>query len=281
MNKTTDTPANKTGKSNFKIAIIHYWLVGMRGGEKVLEELLELYPEADVYTHVIEPSKISEKINSRVVGTTFIGKLPKATKHYQKYLPLMPHALEQLDLREYDLIVSSESGPAKGVITSPDALHICYCHSPMRYLWDMTHQYTEHAGTLKKIIMQWLLHRLRLWDLASSSRVDHFIANSNFIARRIQKFYRRESLVIYPPVDISQYQTKEPPAKPEDFYLMVGQLVKYKNTDRAVRVFNKLGKRLIVIGAGEELNDLRTIADKNVELLGYQSDEMVKSHYKR
>ncbi|MCF6205246.1 MAG: glycosyltransferase [Methylococcaceae bacterium] len=259
-----------------KVAIIHYWLVNMRGGEKVIEALLDIYPEADIYTHVIDPEKISEKIRLRVAGTTFIQKLPKAIKYYQSYLPLMPYALEQLDLRQYDLIISSESGPAKGVITSPNALHICYCHSPMRYVWDMYHDYRDRASFIKRLLMPILMHRLRLWDLASSFRVDHFIANSSFVQKRINKFYRRESTVIFPPINVEEFYQAE---SIEDFYLIVGQLVAYKNTRLAIEAFNKNGKPLIIIGAGDELEELKKIAQPNISILGYQNFDVIKHHY--
>ena len=261
-----------------KVAIIHYWLVNMRGGEKVLEALLDLYPHADIYTHVFDEQAVSEKIVQRIKGVTFIQKLPMANKLYQSYLPLMPLALEQLDLREYDLILSSESGPAKGVITLPNSVHICYCHSPMRYVWDMYQDYYEHSSLLKKIVMPLLLHRLRLWDLASSFRVDYFIANSSFVKKRISKFYRRDSDVIYPPINTADFYIAE---QVEDYYLMVGQLVAYKNTRLAVETFNKNGKPLVIIGTGAELANLKKIAGKNIQLLGYQSFDVIRQYYSR
>jgi glycosyltransferase involved in cell wall biosynthesis len=261
-----------------KVAIIHYWLVNMRGGEKVIEALLDIYPEADIYTHVIDAENISDKINKRVAGSTFIQKLPKAKKYYQSYLPLMPYALEQLDLRQYDLIISSESGPAKGVITSPSATHICYCHSPMRYVWDMYHDYREQASFIKRLLMPVLMHRLRLWDLASSFRADYFIANSSFVKKRIFKFYRRDSTVIYPPINTADFYISD---QSDGFYLMGGQLVAYKNTRLAVETFNQNGKRLIIIGVGDELSELRKIAKDNIQLLGYQSFEVIKEHYSK
>ena len=259
-----------------KVAIIHYWFVTMRGGEKVIEALLDLYPEADIYAHVADKKAISNKISERIKGTTFIQKLPLATTRYQSYLPLMPYALEQLDLRQYDLIISSESGPAKGVITTPDSVHICYCHSPMRYVWDMYHDYRERSSFAKKLVMPMLMHRLRLWDLASSFRVDCFVANSSFVKKRINKFYRRESEVIYPPVDVDAFYISD---KTKDFYLIVSQLVAYKNTRLAIEAFNESGKPLIIIGAGEELENLTSIAKDNISLLGYQDFELIKYHY--
>lgn len=259
-----------------KVAIVHYWLVGMRGGEKVIEAILDLYPEADIYTHVLIPEKISKRIKNRVAGTTFIQKLPKAGKYYQSYLPLMPYALEQLDLRKYDLVFSSESGPAKGVITSPDCVHVCYCHSPMRYAWDMYHDYTERLPSLKRILIAGLMHRLRLWDLATASRVDYFIANSSFVQKRIQKFYRRDSKVIHPPVDTDSFYLSKTVG---DYYLMVGQLVGYKNTRLAVVAFNQNKKRLVIIGTGAELESLKQLANDNISFLGFQSFDVIKEHY--
>lgn len=259
-----------------KVAIIHYWLVNMRGGEKVIEALLDIYPDADIFTHVINPEKISDKIKKRVVQTTFIQKLPKATTLYQSYLPLMPYALEQLDLTQYDLIISSESGPAKGVLTSPDSLHICYCHSPMRYLWDMYHEYRQNASFIKKWLMPFFSHSVRQWDLASSFRVDHFIANSAFVQKRIEKTYRRKSTVIYPPVITNDFYSTE---TIDDFYLMVGQLVSYKNTRLAVQAFNQNGKKLIIIGDGTEKQTLQQLANQNITFLGHQTFDVIKHHY--
>ncbi len=263
-------------KSALKVAIVHYWLVGMRGGEKVLEALCEVYPQADIYTHVLDPSSVSPALLAHRISTTFIQRLPGAVRHYQKYLPLMPIALEQLDLRDYDLVISSESGPAKGVVTAPGTLHVCYCHTPMRYVWDMYHDYARGAGRLTRLAMPIFMHYLRLWDHASSDRVDHFLANSQFVARRIQKHYRREATVLYPPVDVDAF-TPEPQV--EDYYLMVGQLVRYKRPDLAVRACNRLGRKLIVIGDGEELATLQALAGPTVRILGRQPFAVIREHY--
>jgi len=258
-----------------KVAIVHYWLVGMRDGEKVVEAILESFPEADIFTHVVDHSQISDQLSQQVRGTSFINRLPFAKRLYPYYLPLMPLALEQLDLSGYDLIISSESGPAKGVISDPTALHICYCHTPMRYAWDMQHESTKNSGTVKRLIMAWLLHRIRLWDLASSFRVDHFIANSSFVQKRIEKYYRRPATVIHPPVDTQEFHTS--PTQ-DDFYLMVGQLVPYKNTEQAIKAFNENGKELRIIGAGEELKRLLRLAKGNIKMLGHQSFEDSKEN---
>lgn len=261
-----------------KVAIVHYWLVTMRGGEKVVEAVCELFPQADIFTHVYDPSAVSPTIRQHKVTTTFIQKLPLAGKKYQSYLPLMPLALEQLDLRAYDLIISSESGPAKGVITRPDATHICYCHTPMRYVWDMYLDYRKSAGTLKKLLMLPLIHYLKMWDYVSAGRVDYFIANSRFVAERIAKHYRCPAEVIHPPVATADF---EPSPGHEDFYLVMGQLVGYKRVDIAVEAFNRLGRRLVIIGEGEALAEVKRMAGPKVEVLGWQPFTVIRDHLAR
>ena len=259
-----------------KVALIHYWLVTMRGGEKVLEELCRLYPQADIFTHVVDRSKISSTITSHPITTTFIGRLPGAVRHYQKYLPLMPLALEQLDLRSYDLVISSESGPAKGVITGENTLHLCYCHTPMRYLWNMYHDYRESAGPLTRAMMAPTFKHLRQWDYASAARVDHFIANSTTVQRRIAKTYRRAADVIHPPVAVEQFS---PTGDKKDFYLYCGQLVSYKRVDIAVQCFNRLGKKLVIVGEGREMGRLKRIAGTNIRFTGSQSPAQLRELY--
>lgn len=249
-----------------KVALVHYWLVAMRGGEKVLEELCRLYPQADIFTHVVDPSRISPALKAHRIKTTFISRLPGARRHYQKYLPLMPLALEQLDLRDYDLVISSESGPAKGVITGENTLHLCYCHTPMRYLWNMYHDYRESTGPVTRALMAPLFHRLRLWDRASAGGVDDFIANSTTVQRRIAKTYRRPATVIHPPVAVEDFA----PAAPQDYYLCCSQLVPYKRVDVAIEACNRLGRRLVVVGEGSELARLRKLAGPTVTLVGSQ-----------
>ena len=260
-----------------RVAIVHYWLVGMRGGEKVLEELCLMYPQADIFTHVYDPARTSDVIKRHKITTTFIGRLPFARKLYQKYLPLMPSALEELDLTGYDLVISSESGPAKGVITHPNALHVCYCHSPMRYLWDQYHTYRANAGRLTRLVMSLTMPMLRAWDVASSAHVDRFVANSSFIARRVAKVYRRDSVVISPPVDLDAFAIE--PAPTRDFYLTTGQLVPYKRVDLAVSACTRLGLRLVVVGTGSETARLRAMAGPNVEFRGWTSNEELRALY--
>jgi glycosyltransferase involved in cell wall biosynthesis len=259
-----------------KVALIHYWLVTMRGGEKVLEELCRLYPQADVFTHVIVPEKISDTIKSHKITTSFIARLPGAGRHYQKYLPLMPLALEQFDLRGYDLVISSESGPAKGVVTGEDTLHLCYCHTPMRYLWNMYHDYRESTGALARAVMTPTFNYLRQWDYASAARVDHFIANSTTVQRRIAKTYRRRADVIHPPVAVEQFASA---AETGDFYLHCGQLVSYKRADIAVKAFNRLGKKLVIVGDGSEVARLKKMAGPNIQFAGPQSAEGLRALY--
>jgi glycosyltransferase involved in cell wall biosynthesis len=259
-----------------KVAIVHYWLNGMRGGEKVLESLCRLYPEADIYTHIYEPDQVSETINRHNINTSFISRLPFAKAKYQSYLPFMPMALEQLDLTDYDLVISSESGPAKGIVTHPEAVHVCYCHSPMRYVWDMYHEYFKGAGKLKKLIAAPLIHYLKMWDFVTGARVDHFIANSSYIAKRIQKTYRRNAEVINPPVEFDAFSISD---DVEDYYLVLGQMVQYKRVDLAIEAFKANGKKLIVVGDGEKADELRQLAEghSNIDIRGRQPfDEIVR-----
>lgn len=259
-----------------KVAIIHYWIVNWRGGEKVLAELLAMFPEADLFTHVADPELLQRHLPGRKVTTTLIATLPFARRWYQRYLPLMPYALEQLDLRGYDIVITCESGPAKGVITDPGAVQICYCHSPMRYLWDMYHDYRQDAGRLTRLLMGPLVHYLRIWDQLSAQRVDHFIANSRFVASRIRRYYRREARVIYPPVACEDFAH----GPDQGFYLIVGQLVGYKRADLAIEAFREMKDRqLIVIGEGEQFAKLKRSAPSNVTLLGRQPFSSIRRHY--
>ncbi len=261
-----------------KVAIIHYWLVGMRGGEKVIEALCEMYPQADIFTHVYVPEMVSDRIRQHRIIPTFINALPRAAKMYKTYLPLMPLALEQLDLRGYDLVISSESGPAKGIIPSSDALHVCYCHTPMRYIWNMYHDYRDGAGRMTRLLMPPLSHYLRMWDVSSAARVDSFVANSATVARRIHRYYGREAVVIYPPVDTNEFSITTS-AELGDYYLMAGELVSYKRPDLAVRAFNEMKLKLVVIGGGEMLTDIRRLAGPTVSVMGSQPFEVLKQHY--
>ncbi|SDT58273.1 glycosyltransferase [Bradyrhizobium canariense] len=263
-----------------KVAIIHYWLVGMRGGEKVIEALCEMYPQADIFTHVYVPEMVSDRIRQHRIIPTFINALPRAARMYKTYLPLMPLALEQLDLRGYDLIISSESGPAKGIIAPSDALHVCYCHTPMRYIWNMYHDYRQSAGWVARQMMPLLTHYLRMWDVTSAARVDSFVANSATVARRIHRYYGAPSVVIHPPVDTEAFSPAAP-SELGDYFLMVGELVSYKRPDLAVRAFNEMKLELVVIGGGEMLDEIRGLAGPTVKVLGSQPFDVLKQHYAR
>lgn len=264
-----------------KVAIIHYWWLSNRGGEAVVTALSRIFPKADLFLHVCDEGLVRKTLGSKFEGnirTTFISRLPFVKGHYQKYLPLMPIALEQLDLTGYDLIISSESGPAKGVIIRPDALHVCYCHSPMRYIWDMYHDYLSSAGIFIRILFPLVAHWLRVWDRSAADRVDVFIANSNFIKSRIYKYYRRNSKVIFPPVCVDDFSSSEPR---ENFYLWLGQLVSYKRPDIAIDAFNRNGLPLVVIGEGEMLESLKSKANRNIKFLGRQPFDVVRFHLER
>ncbi|MDR3284124.1 MAG: glycosyltransferase [Treponema sp.] len=263
-----------------KVAIVHYWLVNMRGGEKVLEALLGLFPQADIYTHVYDPKAVSPLIGAHKVYTSYIHKLPCAKKLYQKYMPLMPAALNEFNLQDYDLIISSESGPAKGVVPNPDAYHICYCHSPMRYLWDMYHEYFRKAGFLTRFFMKRLIPGLRLWDVMSANLVDRFVANSSYVAKRIRRYYNREAEIVFPPVDIEKYLDIE--RKSEDFYLFFGQMVGYKRADIAIEACAASGRKLVVIGAGAKAKDIKRRGKSGlVTFAGRVSDAEIAGYFSR
>jgi glycosyltransferase involved in cell wall biosynthesis len=252
----------------------------MRGGEKVLEALCDLFPQADIFTHVCDPAALSPKLKRHTIKTTFINRLPYPKAMYKRYLPLMPMALEQLDLSDYDLVISSESGPAKGIIPSSPALHLCYCHSPMRYIWNMYKEYYDRSGLMTRLMMPPMAHYLRNWDVATANRVDSFIANSRNVSHRITSYYRRDATVIYPPVDTMAF-SPVPQADLEDYYLMVGELVSYKRPDLAVEAFNRMKKKLVVIGGGEMLSTLKRMAGPTVSILGPQPFDVLRRSYAR
>ena len=259
-----------------KVAIVHYWLVTMRGGEKVVEALCDLFPQADIYTNVYDPSHISDKIKAHKIYTTKINGWPMAKKMYQKYMPFMPKALMELDLTGYDLIISSESGPAKGVVPAPNAFHLCYCHTPMRYLWDMYHEYFRKSNAIVKFFMKKMIPGLREWDVMSSNLVDHFVANSHYVAKRIQRYYNRTADVVYPPCDIDRFIAN--PRTPEDFYLFFGQLVGYKRADLAIEACIKSGRKIVVIGDGKSKEADKYKKSGLVTFTGRVSDEKIAEY---
>lgn len=266
-----------------KIAIVCDWLVTYAGAERVLEELLACFPQADLFAVVdFLPEKDRHFLQGKSVKTTFIQKLPLAKKHYRAYLNWMPLAIEQLDLSAYDLIISSSHAVAKGVITGPDQTHISYVHSPMRYAWDLQHQYLKESGLdkgLKGYFAKYLLHKIRLWDRHTANSVDYFIANSHYIARRIFKVYRREAKVIYPPVKTLLFK---PAGKKADFYLALSRLVPYKKMDLIAASFAEMpDKTLIIIGDGPDMQKVKAKAAPNIHILGYQPHAVVLDHMQR
>lgn len=261
--------------TGLRVAIVHYWFIGCAGGERVVEALAELFPQADLFTLVANPSTMAPVLRSRKLHTSFLQQVPGAVRFHRHFLFLQPLALEQFDLSGYDLVISSESGPAKGVITSSKTCHICYCHSPMRYIWDMYPEHRRGMGALVGGIFALAAHYVRLWDYASAARVDYFVANSRFIATRIRKCYGRESTVIHPPVTAEAASIGE---KGGDYYLAVGRLVGYKRFDLAIAACSRMGRKLRVIGEGPELKKLRRIAGPSVSFLGRVSDEELRKN---
>lgn len=266
-----------------KVAIVHDWLTVYAGAEKVLEQLLKIYPQADIFTIVDFMDKKERKfLNGHKITTSFIQNLPFAYSRYRHYLPFMPLAVEQFDLSDYDLVISSSHAVAKGIITGPDQKHISYIHSPIRYAWDLQHQYLRESDLnhgLKGWFARYILHKIRIWDTRTANGVDFFIANSDFIARRIWKVYRRESTVIYPPVDIEAFDLM--PEK-EEFYLTASRMVPYKRIDLIVDAFHAMpDKTLIVIGDGPDFEKIKSKAGANVTLMGYQSFEVLRDYMQR
>jgi len=261
-----------------RTAIVHYWLTGMRGGERVLERMLRLWPGADLFTHVYAPDAVSREIRARRVTTSFIDRLPGARRHYQKYLPLMPLALEQFDLSAYDLVLSSESGPAKGVIARPDAAHVSYVHSPMRYLWDHYHEYRASAGWLTRVLMPPLFHYLRGWDAASAARVDRLVANSTFVRRRIARAWGRDAEVVHPPVSVDEFRVDPEPCGE---YLWVGQMITYKRPAIVVEAFNRLRLPLLMVGDGPLHERMRRLAGPTVRIERRLDFAALKAAYAR
>lgn len=271
--ETTKMPESSSHPIDFsrlRVAIVHYWFLGRAGGERVVEEIARIFPQADIFTLLAKDEVLAVSVPGRRVTRSWLQKIPGATHFHRHLLALQPFALEQLDLSKYDLVISSESGPAKGVLTSPRCCHICYCHSPMRYLWDLSEQYKGQMNTLTRLVFSATAHFMRVWDLASSARVDFFIANSEFVRRRITKCFRRESYVIYPPVETRRGFLSN---DPKEYYLAAGRLVPYKRFDLAIDACNRLGRELIVAGAGPLLKSLRKRAGATVRFVEGASDE--------
>lgn len=279
----TDISANAGHPRPMRVAVVHEWLISYAGSERVVRELLTLFPQADLFSVVdfLSPEDRTNIFNKKA-KTSFVQKLPFAKKKYRSYLPLMPMAIEQFDFSEYDLVISSSHAVAKGILTGPDQTHICYCHTPIRYAWDFQHRYLRDSGLshgLKSILARLVLHYIRLWDVRTASGVDHFIANSKYIGRRIEKVYGRKSTVIHPPVDIENFSIKQ---QKEDFYVTASRMVPYKRIDLIVEAFAKMrDRRLIVIGDGPDMKKIRSLATDNITFLGYQSNDVLRDHLQR
>ncbi|HBI2898546.1 TPA: glycosyltransferase family 4 protein, partial [Escherichia coli] len=266
-----------------KVGIVADWFITYAGSEKVVSEFIKVFPNADLYSVVDFLSADNRrKFNDKKIETTFIQKLPRAKKKYQAYLPLMPFAIEQLDVSKENIVLSSSHAVSKGILTGPDQLHISYVHSPIRYAWDLQHQYLRESGLdhgLKGILAKWILHKMRMWDYRTANGVDHFIANSHFIARRIKKVYGRDADVIYPPVDVDSFTLNN---QKEDFYLTASRMVPYKRIDLIVEAFSHLpNKKLVVIGDGPEMNKIKKKATSNIEILGYQPNEVMVDYMRK
>ncbi|HEA2204628.1 TPA: glycosyltransferase family 4 protein, partial [Escherichia coli] len=262
------------------VGLVADWLVTYAGSEKVIAEFIKLFPQSDLYSVI---DFLSDESRSRFMNkrakTTFIQKLPKAKSNYQRYLPFMPLAIEQLDVSKHEIILSSSHAVAKGVLTGPDQLHISYVHSPIRYAWDLQHQYLREVGLdkgIKSYIARMLLHKIRLWDCRTANGVDHFIANSQFIARRIKKVYGRDADVIYPPVDVNRFELN---FNKEDYFFTASRLVPYKRIDLIVEAFSEMpNRKLVVIGDGPEMQKIKSKAKTNIEILGYQPDSVMQEY---
>ena len=265
-----------------KFALVHEWLLGIAGSEKVLEAIYELYP-SPIFTLIADKNRLENSpLRNANIFTSFIQKLPFARTKYRNYLFLFPLAIEQFDLSEYDVVISSSHAVAKGVLTKANQLHICYCHTPIRYAWDLYHQYLKESKInkrLKGLIVKLILHYIRIWDYSASQRVDYFVANSRYVAKRIKKIYNREAFVIYPPVEVDKFEVY---TNKENFYLTVSRMVPYKKVDLIVEAFSKMpDKKLIVIGDGPDLKKIKAKSSRNVELLGYQPFEVLKDYMQK
>ena len=259
-----------------KVAIVHDWLVDYAGADRVIDQMHQIYPQAPIYTLVYNAKKMPKWFRTYDIRTTFMQKIPFASRLYKTMLTMMPRAFESLDLTEFDLIISSCSSCSKGVITRPDALHICYCHTPTRYVWDFYYEYLKNSGWIKRKLIQVLIHKMRIWDRLAADRVDVFVGNSKFVAQRIAKYYRRDAVVIYPGVHINDYEIID---TPDDYYLMVGRFVHYKRFDLGIMACTQLGRRLIVVGGGDEEKKLHAMAGDTVVFVGKLSDKEIMKLY--
>jgi glycosyltransferase involved in cell wall biosynthesis len=272
------TQSRQSRLDGIRVALVHHWFVSFAGGERVVDTIASMFPSADVFTLFLDKEKLPPALRGRKITTSFLDRTPGARRVHRHFLPLYPLAVEMLDLSGYDLVITSDSGPMKGVITDLDATHICYCHSPMRYLWDGYSAYRREMPPINKAVFELASHYVRNWDYLAAQRVDHFIANSSYVARRIHKYYRRRSTIIHPPIDTSQSYLA---GTHDDYYLAVGRLVPYKRTDVLIGACQKLGRKLVIVGDGPEMGRLKKQAGKNVEFVGEATDQQLRNIYAR
>ncbi len=253
-----------------KVVYVHDWLITRAGAEKVLEEMIKVVKADEIFTLFYrKESFIGSPISKLKITTSYLNNLPLVNRYYRMLLPFMPLAVEWFDLSKYDLVISSSHSVAKNVITFPHQIHICYCYTPMRYAWDLSHEYLATLPLPLRIFAHKILHSIRIWDFASSGRIDVFIANSKTVAKRIKRYYNREAVVIYPPVDVEKFRI----GKAEDYFITVSRLVPYKKVDVIVSAFNELGLKLLVVGEGPEMGRIKKLAGKNIEILGWVEDD--------
>ncbi len=264
-----------------RIALVHDYLNQYGGAEKVLEAFVEIFPDAPIYTLLYDKKVVDKFFSGKKIKTSFLQRIPFIRKHHRLFPPLMPLAVERLDLSDYDVVLSDSAAFGKGVITRPNTLHVCYCHTPIRYAWDDSHKYIREFSMKKiaKIFVPIFMNYLRLWDREAAYRVDKFICNSNFVAQRIKKYYKQESEVIYPPVDTDIFNLNNKTDKEQDYFLMVGRLLPYKRFDMAIEAFNKLELPLKIIGNGPEMRKLKKMANWNIEFLGEKNNQELKQCY--
>lgn len=260
----------------YRSALAHHWFFCVSGGERVCETIFSILGNPDVFCIAGNRDLLPSTMKGCSFTTSFINRMPRSQQWYRYYVPLFPLAVELLDLSNYDLVVSSDAAAIKGIIPSPEACHVCYCHSPMRYAWHMFNEYRDAWRGLPRVAFSLAMHYLRLWDQSAARRVDYFVANSQTVRRRINTFYRREAKVIHPPCDLDRFEVS---GRVDDYYLFVGRLVRYKRADLAVEVFSKTNRRLVVVGSGPEEKALKSKAAKNVEFLGWVSDDEIAKLY--
>ena len=261
-----------------RVAIVHHWFISLVGGERVVDTIAQMFPDADVFTLFLDRQKLPPELHRHRITTSILDRIPIARRMHRHFLPLYPLAVEMLDLSGYDLVITSDSGPMKGVVTDLNATHICYCHSPMRYLWDGHSAYLREMSPLTQPLFGLTSHYVRNWDFSAAQRVDCFIANSKYVAGRIRKYYRRDSTIIHPPINTSQSFLS---GKHDGYYLAVGRLVPYKRTDILIDACSKLGRKLVIVGDGPEMKRLKKHAGKNIEFLGEADESQLRNIYAR